>query len=93
VTTIELIPWIVNGVLLVLALIYRPEIGVGYIGFIGAILILAGTFAALVVVSCVVSIPIILISNQLGLIVWIVLMVISVIFFGIKLIGLMLSKL
>jgi hypothetical protein len=93
VTAIELIPWLVNGVVLLLALIFRPEIGIGYLGFFGGLLLLGGTFAAIVVVSCVVSIPIILISNELGLLVWVILMIVSAIYFGIKLVSIMLSKL
>ena len=49
--------------------------------------------AAIVVVSCVVSIPVILISPQLGTVVWVILMVVGALFFGVKLVGLMLSQL
>jgi hypothetical protein len=93
VTAIEAFPWVVNGVLLLLALIYRPEIAIGYLGFLGGILLLGGALAAIVVVSCVVSIPVILISPQLGTVVWVSLMVVGALFFGIKLVSRLLSNL
>jgi len=90
---IQLIPWVANGIVLALTLIFRPEIAIGYLGIFGGILLLGGMLAAVTVISCIVSIPVMFISPQLGLVIWIILLVVGVAFFGFKLVILLLSKL
>ena len=52
----RILPWLINGVFLILAFIFRPQMAVGYLaGFcliVGGLIILAGAFLA----SCVVAI-------------------------------------
>jgi hypothetical protein len=70
---VQLMPWVVNGVVLVWAFIFRPQIGVGYLASFGAILIFVGGLAAIAVVSCVASIPFIFVAGPFGLLVFFVL--------------------
>ena len=57
VTTIQLLPWIANGLLFMLALWYRPQFAVGYLIFPASALMIGTALAILLVGSCVVSIP------------------------------------
>src|SRR5262245_17643937 len=57
VTAIQLLPWIANGLLLLLALWYRPQFAVGYLIFPASALIIGTALGILLVGSCVVSIP------------------------------------
>jgi hypothetical protein len=76
---IELMPWVVNGAVLVWAFIFRPQIGIGYITSFGAILVAAASLAALFIVSCVASIPFMLMVGPVGLLAFFVLGVIGLI--------------
>ena len=74
------LPWLVNGSVLALALIFRPQFGVGYIAFVtGAftVIILLGT---LFVAACFVSILSALVLGPLAIIVFIILMLVGLYF-------------
>jgi hypothetical protein len=73
----ELLPWLANGLPLLLAFIFRPQIAFGYIACFAGILLLGFSLFAVVVASCIVSIPVILIFPPLGLLA----------FFGAALVG------
>ncbi len=75
---IQLFPWIVNGVILVLGLIFRAEFASGYIACFGMILLVCGALATVVVMSCVATIITALILPPLA----------PLIFFGLALVGL-----
>jgi hypothetical protein len=57
VTAIQLLPWVVNVALVLLALWYRSQIGIGYLILPASILIIGTALAMLLVGSCIVSIP------------------------------------
>lgn len=51
------LPWIANGIVIVLAFLLRPEFAIGYIAFICAILALVMALSVVVVAACFVIIP------------------------------------
>jgi predicted anti-sigma-YlaC factor YlaD len=69
-TALLLMPWVVNGVVLVWAFIFRPQIGIGYITSFGAILIAMVGLAMIAFVSCVASTPFIFVAGPLGILVF-----------------------
>ena len=69
-TAALLLSWVVNGVVLVWAFIFRPQIGVGYITSFGAILIACVGLATIAFISCVASIPFIFLVGPLGILVF-----------------------
>jgi len=56
-TRILLIPWFVNGVILTLAFLFRPQMGVGYIASFFVIASAGIVLGGLFVVTCAVSVP------------------------------------
>ena len=54
---VSALPWIVNGIILVLAFLLRPEFAVGYISFIGAAVAVVIALSTVVVAACFVIIP------------------------------------
>lgn len=56
-TRILLLPWFVNGVILTLAFLFRPQIGVGYITSVFLIASAAIVLGGLFVVTCALSFP------------------------------------
>ena len=79
------LPWLVNGVLLILALRLRPWIAVGYLAFIGAALTVVTALSIMFVAACFVTYISILsfpgIGDQAGL-VFIVLMAVGLVVLG-----------
>lgn len=68
-STVQLLPWVVNGGLLIWAFVFRPHIGIGYITAFGAILTAGIMLGGLAVVSCFISLPFFFFGEPLGLIV------------------------
>ena len=62
ITVILVAPWVVNGALLVLALLLRPYVAIGYVGSIGFIVAWVVGLFCLVGVGCVVLIVIAAVS-------------------------------
>ena len=50
------LPWLVNGIVLALAFLFRPQFGVGYIAFIGIAITVVTVLSVLFVAACFVSI-------------------------------------
>jgi hypothetical protein len=50
------LPWLINGIVLFGAFLLRPEFGVGYIAFVGIVLIIATALSFLFVAACFVSV-------------------------------------
>lgn len=78
---IALLPWAINGLILALALIFRPQMAVGYIAFIGAAVGGGFILRILVVGACFVSLPFWFFQPS-GLIVWLGLILWGLIFLG-----------
>jgi len=55
-TLVLALPWLVNGIVLALAFLLRPEFGVGYIAFIGVAVTVVTALSVLFVAACFVSI-------------------------------------
>ena len=53
---ISALPWLVNGVMLVLAFLFRPQFGVGYIAFIAIAITVVIALSVLFVAACFVSV-------------------------------------
>lgn len=49
---VSLLPWIVNGLVLVLAFLFRPHIGIGYIAFLGMIGCASAVLGVLFLTAC-----------------------------------------
>jgi hypothetical protein len=54
---VSAVPWLVNGIILVLGALLRPELAVGYTSFIGAMVAVAIALSVVVVAACFVIIP------------------------------------
>ena len=50
------LPWIVNGIVLALAFLFRPDFGVGYIAFFGFIVTVVMIVSVCVMAACFVAI-------------------------------------
>ena len=50
------LPWLVNGILILLALLWRPEIAIGYVTFMGAAVAMIILMSVLFVAACFVTI-------------------------------------
>lgn len=75
-TLVSVLPWLVNGIVLVLAFLLRPEFGVGYITFIGVAVTVVILLSVLFVAACFVSIlSAAVIGEQLAIGLFVVLMV------------------
>lgn len=85
-----LLPWVVNGLLLALSLVFRPQMAIGYLACLSGILILGIALGALFLLSCfaalAVGIPTSNLAEDLGgfltLLVFFGLMLAGVVFFG-----------
>jgi hypothetical protein len=56
-TLVLALPWLVNGIVIVLAFLLRSEFAIGYITFIGATVALVIALGTVVVAACFVIIP------------------------------------
>ena len=56
-TLVLALPWLVNGIVIVLAFLLRPEFAIGYIAFIGAAVAVATAVSVVFVAACFVIIP------------------------------------
>jgi hypothetical protein len=63
---VSALPWLVNGIILVLAGLLRPEFAVGYISFIGAALAVVIALGFVVVAACFVIIPLAPVIGELA---------------------------
>jgi len=54
---ILLLPWVVNGLVLTLAFLFRPQIGVGYLASIALIIVASVVLGAWLVGACIISLP------------------------------------
>jgi len=54
---VSVVPWLVNGIILVLAAVLRPEFAFGYISFIGTAVAVVIALSFVVVAACFVTIP------------------------------------
>ena len=79
-TLVLALPWLVNGIVIVLAFLLRPEFAIGYIAFIGASIALVIALGILVVAACFVIIPLAPIIGDLAN--WVFLLLIVVGLFG-----------
>ena len=52
---ISTLPWLVNGIVIVLAFLLRPQLGIGYIAFIAIALTLVGVLSVVFVAACFVT--------------------------------------
>jgi len=76
---VELIPWLANGLVLLLAFVFRPQIAIGFLACITGLLLLGVGLFTVLVASCIVSIPVIMLLPPLGVIVFFVLAVVGTI--------------
>jgi hypothetical protein len=79
------LPWLVNGIVLILALLLRPWLAVGYLAFVGAALAVVTALSIMFVAACFVTFVTILSfpdsGDQAGL-VFIVLMAVGLVVLG-----------
>ncbi len=52
---VSVLPWLVNGIVLVLAVLLRPEFAIGYIAFVGVALTVVTALSVLFVAACFVT--------------------------------------
>lgn len=52
---ISALPWLINGIVIVLAFLLRPQLGVGYIAFIAVALTLVAVMSVVFVAACFVT--------------------------------------
>jgi hypothetical protein len=74
-TLVLALPWLVNGIVLVLAFLLRPEFGVGYIAFIGVTITVVTALSVLFVAACFVSILSAAVIGDLAIWLFVLLMV------------------
>jgi hypothetical protein len=68
------LPWIVNGIVLALAFLFRPQFGVGYITFIGIAIIVLTVLSVVFVAACFVSVLAGVVMGPLAIVLFVVLM-------------------
>jgi hypothetical protein len=51
------LPWLVNGIIIVLAFLLHPEFAIGYIAFVGVVVALVIALSVVFVAACFVIIP------------------------------------
>lgn len=68
------VPWFVNGIVIVLALLFHPEFGVGYVVFIGTAVAVVTALSVLFVAACFVTFLSAVVIGDLAQWVFIVLM-------------------
>ncbi len=74
---IQLLPWLANGLFLLLAFLFRPQMAIGYLICFGGILLIGFGLFAVLVTSCLVSIPVILVVPPLGGVVLVILLIVG----------------
>lgn len=79
-TLVLALPWLVNGIVVVLAFLLRPEFATGYIAFIGASVAMVIALGIVVVAACFVIIPLAPVIGDLAN--WVFLLLIVVGLFG-----------
>jgi hypothetical protein len=85
---ITLLPWAVNGLVLLWAAIFRRYIASGYLVFLGGML-LVGTVVGLIgVVSFFLSVPLTALTGPIGALVFLILVIIASIWFMLKVVPL-----
>ena len=77
-TLVSVLPWLVNGIVLVLAFLLRPEFAIGYIAFIGFAITASTALSVLFVAACFVSVLSAAVIGDLANWVFIFLMVVGV---------------
>lgn len=77
-TLVLALPWLVNGIVLALAFLLRPDFAVGYIAFIGAAVAVVTALSVVFVAACFVSILSAAVIGDLAIGLFVVLMVIGV---------------
>ena len=77
-TLVLALPWIVNGIVLALAFLLRPDFAVGYISFIGAAVAVVTALSVVFVAACFVSILSAAVIGDLAIGLFVVLMVVGV---------------
>jgi hypothetical protein len=80
---VRVLPWLVNGIVLVLAFMFRPEFGVGYIAFIAVAIIASTALSILFVAACFVSILSAAVMEDLAIWVFVFLMVAGLLGLGV----------
>jgi hypothetical protein len=83
---ITLLPWVVNGLLLLWAAIFRRYIASGYLVCMGAILVVGAIFALIGIVSFFVSIPVTALIEPIGTLAFLALTLAGSIWFILKVI-------
>ena len=68
---ISALPWLVNGIVLVLAFRFRLEFGVGYIAFIAIAITATAALSVLFVAACFVIIPLYRVIGDLAILVFV----------------------
>jgi len=68
------LPWIVNGIVLALAFLFRPQFGVGYIAFIGIAIMVVTVLSIVFVAACFVSILSAAVIGPLAIVLFVFLM-------------------
>jgi len=68
------LPWLVNGIVLVLAFLFRPQFGVGYVAFIGIALTVVTGLSIVFVAACFVSLLSVAVIGPLAIVLFVLLM-------------------
>ncbi len=68
------LPWIVNGIVLALAFLFRPQFGVGYIAFIGIAITVVTVLSVVFVAACFVSVLAATVIGPLAIVLFVFLM-------------------
>ena len=68
------LPWILNGIVLALAFLFRPQFGVGYIAFIGIAITVVTVLSIVFVAACFVSILSAAVIGPLAIVLFVFLM-------------------
>ena len=76
-TLVSALPWLVNGIVLVLAALLRPELAMGYVAFIAIAITASTALSVLFVAACFVVIPLALILGDLANWVFVLLMLVG----------------
>ncbi len=83
------LPWVVNGLVLIWAAIFRWHIGVGYLVSCGGFLVTGVGLGLIGVVVSFVSVPLLALTGLIGLVVFLLLMLVASIWFLLKMFGLL----
>jgi hypothetical protein len=88
-TAASWLPWVVNGLVLIWAAIFRWHIGVGYLVSCGGFLVTGVGLGLIGVVVSFVSVPLLALTGLLGLLVFLLLILVASIWFLLKMFGLL----